>query len=288
MDTRKGTLFVMMAAILYSIGGLCIKFIPWGGIAINGTRSAVALVVVAVYLKATHHALKWNRWICIGAWCIALTTTLFSVANKMTTAANAIVLEFTAPAFVIVFSAVLLRKRPARLDLIACALVFGGIVFFFVDSLEMGGGLGNMVALCSGITYSGVFLMSDMPGDDPLSSLFWGEVFSTVLGLPFLFRETEFPPSAIVSLLILGVFQVAVAYICLCTGLKTTPPVTASLVAGIEPILNPIWVAVFYGETIGSFALVGAAIVIFSVVGYNVLNVKEGSCASEAISSKEK
>ena len=272
---RTGVLCVFLAAVLYSIGGLCIKVIPWNGISINGGRTAIALVVIGLFLAATHHPLRLNRWIFLGALCVFGTNILYSVANKLTTAANTIVLQFTAPIFVIVFSLLFWKKKPQKLDLAACAVVFGGVLFFFVDSLEMGGGLGNFLALLSGVSYAGVFLMNDMPESDALSSVFWGEVISAVTGLPFLLQETEFPLAAIISLVILGVFQVAAAYILLAIGLKTTPPVMASLVSGIEPVLNPILVAVFYKESMGVFALIGAAIVIVGVVGYNVIRAKQ-------------
>ena len=272
---RTGVLCVFLAAVLYSIGGLCIKVIPWNGISINGGRTAIALVVIGLFLAATHHPLRLNRWIFLGALCVFGTNILYSVANKLTTAANTIVLQFTAPIFVIVFSLLFWKKKPQKLDMAACAVVFGGVLFFFVDSLEMGGGLGNFLALLSGVSYAGVFLMNDMPESDALSSVFWGEVISAVTGLPFLLQETEFPLAAIISLVILGVFQVAAAYILLAIGLKTTPPVMASLVSGIEPVLNPILVAVFYKESMGVFALIGAAIVIVGVVGYNVIRAKQ-------------
>ncbi len=92
-----------------------------------------------------------------------------------------------------------------------------------------------------------------------------------MLGLPFLIQETAFTPAAITSVLILGIFQVGLAYVLMCIGLRTTPAVTASLISGIEPVLNPILVALFYGERIGRMALAGAAVVVVSVVGYNVL-----------------
>lgn len=274
---NRGTLFVFLAAVFYSIGGLCIKVIPWNGMSINGGRTAIALVVIGAYLWVVKHPLRWNRWVALGALCVFSTNALFSVANKLTTAANTIVLQFTVPIFVMLFSALFFRKKPEKLDIAACVVVFGGIVFFFVDSLEMGGGLGNVLALLSGVTYAGVFLMNDMPDSDAISSVFWGDVLSAVTGLPFLLWETNFTPVTLFSLLILGVFQVAVAYILLTIGLKTTPPVTASLVSGIEPVLNPILVAVFYREEMGRFALVGAAIVILGVVSYNVLKIKEKS-----------
>ena len=200
---------------------------------------------------------------------------LFSVANKLTTAANTIVLQFTAPIFVILLSVLFFGNRPQRLDVLACVIVFGGIVFFFLDSLSAGGGLGNILALVSGIAYAGVFMLNDMPDSDAISSVFWGDVLSAITGLPFLFLENDFSFVPLTSLLVLGVFQVAVAYILLTIGLKTTPPVTASLVSGIEPVLNPILVAIFYQEKMGSMALVGAGIVIFGVISYNLLKIRQ-------------
>ena len=273
---RFGVLCVFIAAVLYSIGGLCMKVIPWNGMSINGGRTAIAAVVIGIYLLLIRHPLKMNRWIFVGALAIFGTNALFSVANKLTTAANTIVLQFTAPIFVIVFSMLFWKRKPRRLDVAACAVVFGGVMCFFVDSLDMGGGLGNFVALCSGIAYAGVFLMNDMPDSDPISSVFWGDVISAVTGLPFLMMETDFSLVPVTSLLILGVFQVAVGYILLTIGLKTTPPVVACLVSGIEPVLNPILVALFYREQVGPFALAGAAVVIVGVVGYNVLQARQG------------
>lgn len=273
-DTGKGTLYVAISALLYSLGGICIKLIPWGGMAINGARTGIALVIFAVYMAATKHPLRFNRWVLLGALSTFGTNALFSVANKLTTAANAIVLQFTVPIFVILFAFVFLGQRPTKLDILACVVVFGGIVFFFLDSLQMGGGLGNMLALISGVTYAGVFMMNQMPDGDAISSVFWGAVFSFCTGLPFLMRETEFTPVALTSLMVLAVFQVGLAYVFLCEGLKTTPPVTASLIAGIEPVLNPLWVALFYHETMGMFAMIGGVIVVGGVVAYNVLKVK--------------
>lgn len=272
---QKGTLCVFMAAVLYSIGGLCIKVIPWNGMSINGARTAIALMVIGFYMKLTHHKLRLNRWVMLGALAVCGTNILYSMSNKLTTAANAIVLQFTAPIFVILFSILFFGKRPKRLDLIACALVLGGVILFFVDGLSAGGMLGNVLALLSGVSYAGVFFTNDMPDGDGISSVFWGATISTVVGMPFVIREAPLSVPAVISLVILGVFQVGLAYIFMVEGLKHTPPVTASLVSGIEPVLNPILVAVFYHEMIGPLALVGAMIVVGSVVLYNVILARQ-------------
>ncbi len=272
---QRGTLFVFIAAALYSIGGLCIKFIPWNGLAINGGRTAIAAVVVGSYLILTRHRPQMNRWIFLGAMSVFFAHTLFAIANKMTTATNAIVLQFTAPIFVILFSILCFHKSPSRLDLIACVAVLGGILFFFVDKISAGEMWGNVIALLSGVAYAGVFLLREMPNNDAISSVFWGDVISAVVGLPFLAMETDFSSTALFSLVILGVFQVAIAYILMTEGLKTTPAVTASLVSGIEPVLSPILVALFYGEDVSFMALIGAVIVVVSVVVYNVILARQ-------------
>ncbi len=272
---RRGTLCVFLAAVLYSIGGLCIKLIPWHGMSINGGRNMVSVLVVGGYLALTHHRPRWNRWIALGAASVCSTNVLFTLANKMTTAANAIVLQFTAPIFVILLSLLFWRKRPQKLDVIVCGVTLLGVICFFLESLEAGGMLGNALALLSGLTYAGVFLLNDLPDADPISSVFWGDVCSAVIGLPFLLRETDFSLPTMTSLIILGAFQVGVAYILMCEGLKTTPAVTASLVSGIEPVLNPILVAIFYHEMIGPVSLIGAVIVVSAVIIYNVLKARQ-------------
>ncbi len=273
---KRGILFVFLAAVLYSIGGLCIKVIPWNGMSINGARNMVAVLVVGGYLLATRHKPRFNRYIGLGALSVCGTNVLFSLANKLTTAANTIVLQFTAPIFVIVLSMLFWRRKPKKLDLITCFLVLIGVGCFFLDSLEMGGMVGNVLALLSGLSYAGVFLLNDLPDSDPICSVFWGDVLSVIIGFPFLIQETVFTVPAIVSVVILGAFQVGLAYILMCIGLKTTPAVMASLISGIEPILNPVLVAIFYHEPMGIMALVGAVIVIGSVVGYNVIKAKQG------------
>lgn len=275
-EERKGVLFVFVAAVLYSLGGLCIKLIPdWSGLALNAGRNGIALVVYVIFFAATRHRPRFNRWIFLGACCVCATNVLFAVANKMTTAANSIVLEYTAPIFVILLSAIFLRRRPDRLDLAACAVVFLGVLCFFLESLGGGHLSGDLLALLSGVTYGGVFMLNEVPNGDPISSVFWSAMMSTLIGLPQMVQQPRLEGTALVSMLVLGVFQLGLAFVFLTVGLKTTSSITASLVTGIEPVLNPVLVAVFYHEYMGVFSVIGACIVIVGVVGYNVLKEKQ-------------
>lgn len=270
MKQSKGIFCVLMAAILFSIGGLCIKLVPWSPLAINGARNLISAIIIGIYLKAINHKIVINSAVVFGAVCMAGTTTLFTIANKLTTAANTIVLQFTAPIFVIFFMWLFFKERPKRVDIIASAVVFVGIICFFVDGLSTGNMLGNVLAVVSGITYAGIFMMNSFEKSDSLSSIFLGQTLSAVTCIWFVFGETDFGVTAIGGIMALGIFQLALAYIFMSKGLDEVPAVTASLTTAIEPILNPMWVAIFYHETITPLAFLGAVIVITAVVGYNV------------------
>lgn len=277
---RQFSVFCVFAAsALFSIGGLCVKLIPWSPLAINGARNLIGAAVIAVFLLATRHRPVFNIPVLLGALSTMGVTTLYTVANKLTTAANAIVLQFTAPVFVIIFMMLFFRIRPKKLDITACVLVFAGILFFFVDGLQAGNMAGNLTAVLSGVCYAGVFMMNSSKKADAVSSAFFGQLASAVIFTPFCFAETDFSPAPMTALLALGVLQVGVAYVFLARGIRHTPPVTASLIAGTEPVLNPILVAVFYGEQITPLAFAGAVVVVGAVVWYNIAKSRAAHAA---------
>ena len=149
----------------------------------------------------------------------------------------------------------------------------------------MGGGgtlTGNLLALASGATYAVVFMMKVLPGSDNLSSVFTGCVLGAIIGFPSILQETVFTPSALGAVLALSVFQFACAYICMAEGLEKTPPLTASLISTIEPVLNPILAALVIGEELGVTALAGAAIVVAGILAYNILKAKYPAAPQEA------
>lgn len=202
------------------------------------------------------------------------TTGLFCVANKLTTAANAIVLQFTAPIFVILLMWLLKNEKPKKLDVLACVVVFSGIICFFIDGLLLGNMLGNFMAVLSGVFYAGVFMMNSFEKSDAISSVFLGHALSAVTGIGFVFGETDFGIQPMVGIFLLGVFQMAIAYIFMSKGLQQVSAVTASLTTAIEPILNPLLVAFFWGEMISPLSFVGASIVVVGIIGYNLIKIK--------------
>ena len=171
---RQSVLFVFLASVYFSTGGLFFKLIPWSALAINGARNLIGSAVNGVYLLVTRHRISVNQRVIVGAMSLIGVTTLFAVANKLTTAANAIVLQFTAPAFVILLMALIYHQKPDRADLLTCFLVLLGVVIFFVDGLQAGNLAGNAAAVLSGICYAGVFMMNMGKDADAISSCFLG------------------------------------------------------------------------------------------------------------------
>lgn len=280
---KAGTMYVFAAATLFSIGGLCYKIIPWHALAINSARNMIAAIIVFTFIKAIGHKIRFNRTVFIGSLCIAGTNNLFSLANKLTTAGNTIILQFTAPIFVILLSFLIFGAKPKKDDVIACALVLLGIGFFVVDGLSAGNMLGNALALISGLSYAGVFMMNSSKDSDPLSSVLIGQIYSVFIGLPFLLAVRAPTAPAVAAVVVLGVFQLGLAYVFLTKGLKTTSAITASLVTGIEPILNPLWVAIFYKEVFTPMSMAGAVIVFSTIIIYNYRKARAGKPPKEGV-----
>ena len=281
MDTSSknnfGSLYIFLSAVFFSLAGVLIKMISWSSFTINGVRNLFAFLVMAIYLKKIHHKIIINRVVLLGAICNLFMNLTFVMATKLTSAANAIVLQFTEPIFLILFLMLFWKHKPDKKAVITCFLVFGGILCFFFDKLTMDGLIGNILAVVSGALYAFVFLIKKTKNADFESSILISQSVSFLLFMPWYFKETDFAPINFLLIILLGVFQMGIAYVLLAKGLERVSPVAASLTSTIEPILNPIWVALFYGEMISTIAMAGAAIVILSSTAYNVINAKSNS-----------
>ena len=270
-DKRRSVLFVFLASVCFSTGGLFIKLIPWSALAINGVRNLIGAAVIGTYLLITRHRIVFSRRVLTGALAMIGVTTFFAISNKLTTAANTIVLQFTAPVFVILMMAVFYHQKPRRLDVITCVLVMLGVVLFFVDGIRAGNLIGNITAVLSGVCYAGVFMMNTGENADAISSCFLGQLAAGLAMTPLCFGETDFTAQTLAAVIALGVIQVGGAYVLFSIGIKNTPPVTASLITGLEPIMNPLLVAVFYGETVSTLSIIGSVIVVCTIMVYNFL-----------------
>ena len=272
-DTR-GTLMMLGASFCFSLGGILLKIIPWNPFAINGVRNLIAACVIGLYIFFTHHRMKFNFTVFMGAVCMAGVTTMFAIANKLTTAGNAIVLQYSMPIWLILLMFLFFRKKPSRLEVITIALVLIGILCFFFDSLSTGRIAGDLIALFSGLFYAGMFMLNQFEKGDALSSMVIGQFLCGICLSPMVLRETVFTPPVLAAVFVLGSVQVGLAYILFSIGTRYTNPITASIINAVEPVLNPILVAVFYGEVLAPLSMAGAAIVVGSILFYNIRKLK--------------
>jgi drug/metabolite transporter (DMT)-like permease len=273
---KQGYIFAFISAFIFSFGGVIIKLIPWQGLSINAARNGIALIITLVFMAVSGHKLRFNLTTILGGMAMAFTCTAFCAANKLTTAANAILLQYTSPVFVILLTWLAFRKAPQKRDLIMCAAVFAGIGFFFFESLSGGGFKGNMLALASAVTYAMMYIFSSLKSGDSISSFAIGQMLSTAVGLPFLVRETDFSMGPIAGALALG-FILGGGYIFLSLALRWVSAVKVNLIGTIEPVCNPMWVVLIYGEHMTAFAIIGFVIVIAAVLIYNIAEMKSNA-----------
>ena len=266
---------MIAASICWSFGGLCIKFIPWGAMSIVGIRALLAAVVFAIFRKSVK--INFTLGNILGALSLSATTILFVFANKLTTAAAAILLQFSAPVFIILIELVMYKKKPSLSAILAVSLTIIGMLLFFAGNLDSGNMLGNILAIISGFTFAGVFVSNKMPGTDSNHAMLLGFLINVVIGTPFVFFQATADPLAWGAAVFLGVVQVGLAYVFFSIGIKRTPALLACLITAMEPVLNPVWVLIagVLGflpvlEKPGRYAIVGGAVIVLTVVCYNI------------------
>ena len=271
MNSRtKGNLYILLTALLWSTGGLLIKYIPGNAVAINGARSLIAVAFFWLYKRSIK--IRVNRYVISAAVCLVMTNLLYVMANKLTTAANAIVLQYMAPIFVLIWDCIYRKKAPKKQQCGIVLMALAGMVLFFFDQLDGGHLLGNILAIGAGLAFSGVFFINSLTEANSEDASMLAFLASFVISIPFLGDVWQMDQRALVALLALGIFQVGLAYILFAKGTKLTSPVSASLIGLLEAILNPVWVFLFYGEKVGKFALVGALVILLAVV-LNIVSV---------------
>ncbi len=259
----RAIVFLITTALLWSSGGILIKMVPWNSIAIAGARSAIAALVILAFRRKMHF--NWGFAQLGGTVCYSGTVILFVSATKLTTAANAILLQYTAPIYVALLSYWLLKERITRSDLFTIIAAFGGMLLFFLDDLSKGGLWGNIIAILSGVAFAGTAIFLRMQKDhSPLESVFLGNILTFLIGIPFM---TGSLPNAKgwLGLVLLGVFQLGCSYILYSEAIKHVTALEGILIPILEPILNPIWVFLIIGEAPGFWAIIGGVIVLISV-----------------------
>ena len=267
-----GNFYIFLTAVLWSTSGVLIKFINGSAIAINALRSLIAFLFLAVSQKSWH--IRLGKTIVAAALCLTFTNLFYVMAVKLTSAANAITLQYLAPLFVLIWDSIYQRRLPGFQKLICIAVAFGGMVLFFYDSLGKGYLLGNLLAVAAGLCFSGVFFLNSLPNSSAADASKLAFLLSFVIGLPYIGQFAYGEPDSVWALLFLGIFQVGLAYHLYAKGCQLTSPLNASLISLLEIVLNTLCVYLFFKETISPLSLLGAVVIVAAVVANAVLERK--------------
>lgn len=274
---RRGLLFVAGAALLWSTGGLGIKAVEAPALVVSFYRSAIAAVALFLVLRPRIRAINGAFFGSIVCYAGCLTT--FVMATKWTTAANAIFLQYSGVIWVLVLSPLVLDEKMQRRDAIAVGVAFAGMALFFAGRFESRGLAGSLIAIVSGIFFSGIFIflrLSRHGGSE--AAVTWGNVLAAFAVLPWAAPHLAVSAKSLAILVFLGLVQIAAAYWLLVKGLAHVTATQASLMGMLEPIANPLWVFLAIGERPSPQAAAGG-LVVLGAIAWRTLMGGSGSAA---------
>lgn len=250
-------LMLISSAILWSSGGLLIKMVTWPGPLVAGLRSFVAALCLLSYRKQ----FKGSRteWLCALTYALCLST--FVMATKLGPAANAIILQYSGPIYAAILGWLILGERIRRADYYLLPIALAGTAFCFFDSVNSGSFAGNIFGIISGFLFGLMAVLLRSLPNNSQGCIFMGNVLATLVCIPFL-GNLDISLNNIVGISILGIFQIALPYVFFSRALKSVTAVEATMFTLIEPVLNPIWVALVLAETPSTYTIIGGAVVL--------------------------
>ncbi|HYH87343.1 MAG TPA: DMT family transporter [Pyrinomonadaceae bacterium] len=285
-DTRgvPPILFILAAALLWSTGSLFIKATPLSAFELSFGRSLFAAATVALLTR--REGFRVNAVTLVSSVLYAALLLLFVVANKLTTAANAIFLQYTAPVYVLLLEPWMYKERLHTRDLLVVGACLAGMSLFFVGQLRPQDVAGNLTALASGLCFALFLLLLRHPRAGRVnraSSVIYGNLLICVLTAPaFAQVAGSLTTKDVLIVTYLGVFQIGLAYTFFTLGIaRGVRSLDAGIVGYIEPMLNPVWVFLFLGERPSRWAVVGGCIIIAAVMAHTVALARGGKIRSQ-------
>jgi DME family drug/metabolite transporter len=285
LSARKATvsplLLVLGAAILWSTGGLFIKATHLSAYELSFGRSLLAAITIAIFTRREGFGI--NRISAVTSVLYAALLILFVLATKLTTAANAIFLQYTAPVYVLILEPLFYKEKFRGRDFVTVAACVAGMSLFFVGKLRPQDVSGNLFALASGVCFALFFLLlrhSKARDVNRASSAIYGNLIVVLICAPAFIGATQRGITAadFGCIAYLGVIQIGFAYLLFTLAMaRGVRSLDAGIIGYVEPVLNPIWVFLFIGERPSGWAIVGGAIIIASVIVHMLLETKTKS-----------
>ena len=271
---------LFLTALIWSTGGIGFRLLETtNGLVISGYRSFFAALFYIVAFR-TLPKMERGPHFKVAIVAYSFVTTLFVVSNTLTTAANAIVLQYTAPIFACLFLFFLFKKPLPKYDIIATVIIFVGIGIFFLDSLTLQVSAsmttGNIMAVASG-AFFGLQAIVIGHARQPRNVFTFGNILNFFIALPFILMTPLLPFSDLLIILFLGIFQIGVSYLLFSYAVPRVTPLELLLIPAMEPILNPVWVFLFDGQTPSFLAMFGGVIIIVTIVFWSVYKERRRS-----------
>ncbi len=269
-----GLIAMAACAFLWSTSGLLIKLVDWNPFAIGAGRSLVAFLFILAWVRKPRFTFSFAQ-VAAGAASAGMMI-LFVYANKATTSANAILLQYGAPVFTAIFGALVLKEIPRTEHWLAFAAVIGGMILFFLGDLGGGTAAGNAAAIVSGIFFAlYIVFMRKQKDGSPLESALIAHALTALVSFAFcLFLPAPKPTAtSVLAVLALGVLQIGLATVFFAFGIKRVSAVQSVIASGIEPVFNPVWVFLAIGEKPAANALAGGAVIVAAVIVSSIVSV---------------
>lgn len=263
-EHQKGLVAIFLAAFLWSTGGVFIKLISLNSLQLSFFRALLSALTILVLFRK--NAVRFNPGTLLNGLFYAAILILFVVAAKSTTVANAIFLQYTAPIYVFLFEPLILKTKFEKINLITITICVAGMLLFFAGDLSPGDKTGNIAAILSGICFAGFLIgMRKNKPEYQFATIFYGNVFITIFCSFSVFGLNTLSLKDMAMFSYLGIFQIGIAYVIFSYGLKRVHAIEASLLSMIEPVLNPVWTYLGYGEVPSIYSIFGGIVIIIGL-----------------------
>jgi len=270
-ELLKGDILIFLTACLWSLAGVFSKIANMNPVLLNGLRSLFAVLVTLIYTK---FHVKINKTIIACGVCMCLTNVTFLIALSLTTSANAILLQYTMPIFVLIESCIYFKRKPTLVQILVLIIAFTGVFIACSGGITGGGLLGSIIAIGSGLAFSGVFFLNKMKNASPIDSTIIGHGLSALLTLFFIPELLTLNTTSWLAAIGMGTLQMGLAYILFSIGIKYCSSFDASLITMIEVIGMPLLTFIFFNEVPSTVSLIGGGLIIIAVLINILTDVK--------------
>lgn len=280
-ETGRARWMLLAAALSFSTGGAVIKLCGWSGLQVAGGRSLLAVFVLLALVPETRGG--WTRRTALVSVAYAMTLFLFVLANKLTTAANAIFLQSTSPFYVLLLSPTLLGEPRRRDDVVVLGVMAIGMSLFAfsgdsASAIATNPALGNLIALASGVSWACTVMgfrwlsrHGEVGGAE--SAAVMGNLLVALVALPWVGRDLVLGgPVDWACIGWLGAVQIGLSYILVSRGMRKVDALEASILLMAEPALSPLWAWWVHGERPAPFAIAGGLVLIGALVGRAIVD----------------